>query len=176
MMPPKVLWSQVVAADFLIQWFYPTLTFRIFHARAERSGGVGWILTCDTTTAFQNFCEVVEIDAIGIRQKHSRKANCIAKGPGLLMQLLEFPFLSFSILFGNTYEIYVNSILMTIFLGNSSPFPQANQPPWSATNGLRRPGLPGKGSVLRCRGVKCLLSFETLYMESIWNLYGIYNV
>ena len=62
----------------------------------------GWILTCDTTTAFQNFCEVVEIDAIGIRQKHSRKANCIAKGPGLLMQLLEFPFLSFSILFGNT--------------------------------------------------------------------------
>ena len=107
MMPPKVLWSQVVAADFLIQWFYSTLTFRIFHARAERSGGVGWILTCDTTTAFLNFCEVVEIDAIGIRQKHSRKANCIAKGPGLLMQLLEFPFLSFSILFGNTI-LYTN--------------------------------------------------------------------
>ena len=92
----------MVAADFLIQWFLSHLNLSDFPRASLTLWRVGWILTCDTTTAFLIFCEDVEIDAIGIRQKHSRKANCIAKGPGLLMQLLEFPFLSFSILFGNT--------------------------------------------------------------------------
>ena len=112
--PPKVLWSQVVAADFLIQWFLSHLNLSDFPRASLTLWRVGWILTCDTTTAFLIFCEDVEIDAIGIRQKHSRKANCIAKGPGLLMQLLEFPFLSFSILFGNTY-IYIHTIYIYIY-------------------------------------------------------------
>ena len=42
-MPPKVHWSQVAAADFLLTVVTPTLTtlFGFSLARAQRSGGLG---------------------------------------------------------------------------------------------------------------------------------------
>ena len=77
-----------------------TLFFPSLLARASRSGGLGGFWRMTPPLQFRVSVKPFVIDAIGIWQRHSRKANCITKGADWSMQLL----CSVSVIFNSIRE------------------------------------------------------------------------
>ena len=94
-----------------------TLFFLSLLARASRSGGLGGFWRVTPPLQFRVSVKPFVIDAIGIWQKHSRKANCITKGADWPMQLL----CSVSVIFNSIREhTYIYIYIHIYIIGEES--------------------------------------------------------